>query len=180
MEDQKAGPEFKARMSDGTKLMIYPCKPHWVAYNAAGVRVGEPFIEMANLLKNLGAELLPGQEKELAKIATEAAAPAVRKMEVVGAAKGQDGALLVLKYDAFHVRAFNKAGEMVGDPFILEPSLLAAIGAVKLTDAEADALAEAQDKEPQDPEDKGAVGQAGIEHMTAGQEGAPGEPEHVE
>jgi len=57
------GVEFHAKRKDGTGVLIVKDKTHYRAYNAAGVEVGKPFMEMGNLLKDLDAVLDGEQNK---------------------------------------------------------------------------------------------------------------------
>lgn len=51
--------EYLAKCGDGVVVKIYKQKGLHRAYNAKGEQVGLPFVELGNLLKDIGAELTP-------------------------------------------------------------------------------------------------------------------------
>jgi hypothetical protein len=59
MDDNR--PEYLARMADGKLIRIYPDKFHYRAYNAPGVLMGDPFVQMGDLLKSLGATIVSAE-----------------------------------------------------------------------------------------------------------------------
>lgn len=58
MGEEKTGVEYRAMCKDGVIVKIYKEKGLHRAFNSAGVQVGLPFVELGNLLKDIGAELV--------------------------------------------------------------------------------------------------------------------------
>lgn len=119
---------YKVKTADGRNVGIYKDKTHYRAYDAEKKLVGEPRVNLAQLLTDLGATLEGNQSPK-----PEEPAAKKREEKKLGEAETADKNKLTITYDGSHFRAYDVEGTLVGAPYVLFNSLLPAVKAVLYT-----------------------------------------------